>query len=111
MIAGKTKVFSVGEKVKLPCHPQSSKKDYKGQWFNYDQRQHNWKYVSLDSKKFMDKGKNLVIASAKTSDEGTYKCNVQSQGGTIVGESIWHFSGELRGISCGFLVIIRLEIK
>ena len=45
------------------------------------------------NQKFMDEKLNLVFASASVSDQGTYRCNLQSMEGTIVAESIWHFSG------------------
>ena len=91
-----TKVFAVGEEVKIPCHAEATKKkNYKAQWFSYYKSQHTWKYVSLDSdRRYMDEKKNLVIASAELDDEGTYKCNLKSKQGSIIGETIWHFSGK-----------------
>ena len=91
---GLTKIFKEGEEVKVPCHSEAGKDNYKAQWFKYEEKDKNWKYVLMQpNQKFMDEKKNLVFASASVSDQGTYRCNLQSMEGTIVAESIWHFSG------------------
>ncbi|XP_072030309.1 uncharacterized protein [Amphiura filiformis] len=90
---GKTKIFKAGDKIKVPCHVDAGQEGFKAQWFTYEDKQNTWKYVTLESdRKYLDEKKNLVIASAEVRDQGTYRCNLQSREGTIVAESIWHFT-------------------